>query len=182
MDLKERDIYIESLTKCLHEDCALEVEPVAKNAISLESITVGTVGSIVKRMSQETDKTVCKSKLSNCQCSQVSKTPSVTCSQVFKKCRSVKRPESSCGKLKMSSSQMDGIQFEKMLNEVLLLRQHNTELEKEMKRVKNDLALMTKVVDEVETQRRSNEQLEEIKSNFELEQMTRTPLMRKFVN
>lgn len=182
MDLKERDIYIESLTKCLHEDCALEIEPAPKKAISYESIASGTVGSIVKKMSKETAKTsACKSKLSNCKCGQIGHSSSTTCAQTFKKCskRCIKKPECkpSCGKLNMTTSQMDGIQFEKMLEEVLLLRQQNTELEKEMRRVKNDLMEMTKVVDEVEQQRRSNEQLEgklvEIKSsyNVEIEQM-----------
>lgn len=178
MDLKERDIYIESLTKCLHEETPIEIELAPKKAISYESIASGTVESIVKKMSKETTKHACKSKLSNCKCSQISSSSSTTCSQVIsRKCnrRCVKKPECkpSGEKLNLTTSQMDSVQFEKMLNEVLLLRQQNTELEKELRRVKNDLMQMTKVVDEVEQQRQSNEQLEcqldEIRSSYTIE-------------
>lgn len=181
MDLMERDIYIESLTKRLHEDCNLELEPAAaasaKKAISYESITSGTVESIVKRISMESTKTsACKCNVSKCKCDQIAAVPSksLNVSKKFSK-PNLKKVES---KLNISKSQIDTAQFEKMLNEVLLLRKQNTDLENELKRVKNDLMQVSKMVDEVEQQRCSNQQLEceleSIKSTFnvELEQMS----------
>lgn len=62
------------------------------------------------------------------------------------------------------------MQIDKLLLEVRLLREQNCELERELNGVKNDLSQMSTVVDEVEKQRKSNEELqgalEEIKSNY----------------
>jgi chromosome segregation ATPase len=67
-------------------------------------------------------------------------------------------------------SEIDAMQIDKLLDEVRLLREQNCELEKELRRVKNDLCQMTAIVDEVEKQRQSNEELEgeleKVKSNF----------------
>lgn len=70
----------------------------------------------------------------------------------------------------MTRSRIDGMQIDKLLDEVRLLRGQNCELEKELNRVKRDLVQMTVVVDEVEKHRKSNEELEgkleEIRSSF----------------
>lgn len=163
-DLKERDIYIESLTKRLHEDCHIDVEPSvigAKKAISYESIASGTVETLVKKLSIDSANN-CKCKFSNCKCNELSTTKIPSKSTIY------------------SKKNIDIAEFENMIKEVLHLRAENIELDKELKRVKEDLSQMTKMVNEVEHHRKSNKKLENeletIRSSFnmELEQMSST--------
>lgn len=165
MNLKERDLYIESLTKRLNEDLANDNPIAVKRAISYESIASGTVEELVKRLSNSSAKiSNCKCKFSNCKCSQVSTTSkSSQCLKICASKKSLKKTISKCSKScepALTRSQLDAMQIDKLLDEIRLLREQNCELEKELKRVKNDLCQISTLVGEVEKQRKSNEDLE----------------------
>lgn len=174
MDLKERDIYINNLNNRLSKS----FRPSSKKSIKC---VPGKVQSIVQKISKESSKvSTCKCDMKNCHCLNVK--PLCTASNASSINRTSENlilnesySSSDCLKNEatISRSETQRLKEEISSAEVRLLRQENQDLDREIKRLKEQLCCASQILQEIEGQRSSNCELEseinELKSRHSLE-------------
>lgn len=183
MDLKEREVYIESITRRKQQEFEANSVKTIVSTTDKDFVPTGTVKSIVQQLTIETIPTNCKCGIDNCQCLNVSKRIPGT-----SKSLSLQSPVSSKGSLDKGNarinnlepipleccpcnvaapqetvemySECDRLQRELSCEEVRLLRTQNAALDAELKRLKCEMEEMVKVMNQVDEQRKSNTCLE----------------------
>ncbi|XP_070507571.1 girdin-like [Chironomus tepperi] len=179
MDLKERDVYINTLNSRLSKNSRPSSK---KKAIKCNEFVPGKVQSIVEKMTKESScgNSTCKCNMKNCHCLNVPKSLCTssnesTCENLilnesYSSSDCMKNPE-------LSMSETERLKEELSCEEVRLLRQQNRELDMEIKRLKEQLCCASQLLEEIEGQRSSNFGLEgeinELKSKHsqELEEL-----------
>ncbi|KAG5670929.1 hypothetical protein PVAND_001158 [Polypedilum vanderplanki] len=182
-DLKERDIYINSINQRLSRDNYFN----DRKAIEIEEINYGHVQAIVKKLSNEIEPIAYNQKPDKCKCGLLASS-SMICSE-----------ENVIEKISLTSKSMieDGVNSQKSndaltmeefnrlreeftCEQIKCLQRENDEFIKENKRLKEQLAEMSSIMSQFETERISNCQLQEemkdmeCKHNRELENTNST--------
>lgn len=156
MDLKEKDVYIDSITRRLQQSL-----PSPKKAISYERIPQGKVQTIVRQMSHDAAPSNCKCGFDNCECGNMSQTGS-KCGQMIES----SSDDSACSAIVNKISTSGGFTSQEqskcdVCDEIAVLRRENAELSQELECYKAKLVDMETCMCEIEKQRDSNSSLEE---------------------
>ncbi|CAG9806856.1 unnamed protein product [Chironomus riparius] len=174
MDLKERDVYINSLNHRLSKS----FRPSSKKAIKC---VPGKVQSIVEKISKESSNvSTCKCNMKNCHCLNVTKSLCTSSNESSINTASenliLNESYSSSDCLKNESTSMsetERLKEEISCEEIRLLREQNKELDKEIKRLKEQLCCVSQLLEAIESQRSSNcgleSEMNELKSRHSQE-------------
>lgn len=179
MDLKERDIYINSLNSRIKKN----FRPSSKKAIKCNEFVPGKVQSIVEKISKESSNaSTCKCNMKNCQCLNVCKSLCTSSNESSINATSenviLKESYSSsdCMDTKnvtLSISETDRLREEISCEEIRILRVQNKELDNEIKRLKEQLCCASQLLEDIESQRSSNcgleSEMNELKSRHSQE-------------
>lgn len=158
MDLKERDVYVESLTSRLQKD------PVATRAPVVE-VPGGKVQSIVAKLSNSPPSN-CKCGFDNCECGNVGSS-SPNRNKSGSTANSASDLDNAAEDVENKSKSLTSLMAEIEVDEIRLLRQQNAELDEALKQYKAEVEKLTALMSELEQQRVSNTDLEHEKSGLQ---------------
>lgn len=184
IDLKEREVYIESITRRMQQEIESNT---MKKAVSMDSdfVPSGKVQSIVEKLTVETMPTNCKCGIDNCQCLNVIRrdsstlkmsslrSPNLSNGSIDKANTVIKNLEPIPSEIKTESresselsSECHRLQSEFSCEDIRKLRSQNASLDNELQRLKSEMEEMVVIMKKVDEQRNSNTFLEEEKTKL----------------